>query len=68
MKIRLSNTYENVNRLRIPAGEYDIADAALCGLGQWLVDSRHAFVTEADPPASVAETEPQPPTPKSKRR
>lgn len=62
-RIYLPNHYRDTNGLRIERGEYDIKDEALHGKGQYLVDTRHAFVVEsADEPTPepvVVEEEPE---------
>lgn len=45
-RIHLPNRYRDTNGLRVEAGEYDINDEALRGKGQYLVETRHAFVID----------------------
>lgn len=57
MRIRLTSLYQNTSGVRIAAGDYDLDDPILCGLGGYLVQTQHAtrlLVVEAagepDPP------------------
>jgi hypothetical protein len=43
-RIRLERTYRNAGNVRIPSGDYWEDDAALNGLGAYLIDTRHAEV------------------------
>lgn len=53
-RIYLPNRYRDTDGLRIEPGEYDINDDALRGKGQYLVDTRHAFVIESAEPEQSA--------------
>ena len=57
MLIHLDRDYRGAktNEVPIMAGDYEIDEPALLGLGQYLLDNRHATIVEGDEPKAVVD-------------